>query len=105
LTDARALRESGPRLNNQLEELQEVVRRARVPVRLQIRSDGATQVSVVGIGELGTVRDYPLDLFPGRYVLVGKKSGFQDVRQEVVLTGHEARLVVDILPGRSLEQL
>lgn len=90
---------------NQIEQLADTIRKARTPVRLTISSDGLTQISVLGISNLGMIRNHPLDLNPGKYVVVGKKSGFQDVREEVILTGDEPRTDLYVVPTRSLGTL
>lgn len=103
LRQARAISSPGPVLNNQADQLAQTLRKARTPVRLELVSDGATQISILGVSNLGLIRTHPLDLNPGTYVVIGKKSGFQDIRQEVVLTGDEAKVVVSLIPSRSLE--
>ncbi len=105
LQQARAINNPGPKLREQVSLLAEVVRKARTAVRLNVVSDGQTQVSIVGVSNLGAIKNHPLDLYPGRYVIVGKKSGYQDVRQEVVLSGDQAGVSVEIIPDRSLESL
>jgi tetratricopeptide (TPR) repeat protein len=105
LGQAKAVRNGGPVLTNQIEQLADTIRKARTPVRLTISSDGHTQISVLGISDLGLIRNHPLDLNPGKYVVVGKKSGFQDVREEVVISGDEARMDLYLVPTRSLGTL
>jgi len=105
LGQARGVRNAGPLLIGQIDRLAETIRKARTPVRLEITSDGQTYVSILGISELGLIRNHPLDLNPGKYVVLGKKSGFQDVREEVILTGDEPKIVINILPTRSLDSL
>jgi tetratricopeptide (TPR) repeat protein len=105
LSQARGISTAGPKLAHQSSQLAETIRKARTPVRLEVISDGATQVSILGVSNLGLIRNHPLDLNPGNYVLVGKKTGFQDIRQEIVLTGDEAEVTVNVVPSRSLESL
>lgn len=105
LEQARAINDPGPKLREQINLLAEVVRKARTPVRLNIISDGQTQVSILGVSNLGTIKNHPLDLNPGKYVIVGKKSGYQDIRREVILSGDQAGQSVEIIPDHSLESL
>ena len=105
LIQAGAVRDAGPLLEEQTEELAEVIRKARTPVRVEITSDGETEVSVLGLSQLGRIRSHPLELNPGTYVLVGKKAGFQDVREEIVLTGDRAIVNIHLEPTRSLGEL
>lgn len=105
LRQAQSINNPGPVLRQQIADLSNTLRKARTPVRLEVVSDGATQVSVLGVSNLGFITAHPLDLNPGEYVVIGKKSGFQDIRQEVVLSGDESRVVVNVVPTRSLESL
>lgn len=102
LGQAQTIANPGPVLRGQVDQLAEILRKARTPVRLEVVSDGATQVSILGVSDLGQIRSHPLDLNPGIYVVIGKKRGFQDIRQEIVLTGDESRVVVDVIPNRSV---
>jgi tetratricopeptide (TPR) repeat protein len=85
LRGARQIDAPGPRLDRQLRELEQVLRLARTPVRLTVESDGETEVSVLRVERLGTLESTELDLNPGRYVLVGRRQGYRDVREEIVL--------------------
>ena len=105
LEQARSINNPGPLLADQIRQLSQTLRKARTPVRLELVSDGNTQISVLGVSNLGTIRNHPLDLNPGKYVVIGKKSGYQDVRQDVILTGDEPRVIISVIPDRSLESL
>lgn len=105
LSQAKAVRNGGPVLANQINQLADTIRKARTPVRLTISSDGLTQISILGVSNLGLIRDHPLDLNPGKYVVVGKKSGFQDIREEVIISGDEPRMDLYVVPTRSLGTL
>jgi hypothetical protein len=59
---------------------------------LTITSDGQTQVTVLRIGaagDLGQITTQQLTLIPGRYILVGSRPGYRDVRQELTLSVDE----------------
>ncbi|MEX1198859.1 MAG: hypothetical protein WEB57_13495 [Pseudohongiellaceae bacterium] len=82
---AASLDEQGPRLERQLAELDDLLTEARQPVEVRIRSDNETLVTVYRIGELGTFDSMALELRPGRYVAVGTRPGYRDVRREFVV--------------------
>ncbi|ALO47573.1 hypothetical protein PS2015_2946 [Pseudohongiella spirulinae] len=48
-------------------------------------SDNATQVTIYRVGELGAFSQTTLMLTPGRYVAVGTRPGYRDVREEFVV--------------------
>lgn len=85
LADAGTLADIGPRLQNQLQQVAGFVERARIPVNVQLQSDGMTQVTLFRIGELGQFTSQTLTLVPGEYTAVGVRPGYRDVRQEFVV--------------------
>jgi len=48
------------------------------------------------IGIFGTFTRKELQLKPGRYVVVGTREGFRDVRREINVTPNEPQVVVDV---------
>jgi len=90
----RDLESPGPRLQQQLDRLEVVLREALIPVEVQLISDNATQVTLFQIGNLGQFSTQVLNLQPGRYVAVGTRPGYRDVRTEFVVGfGHETEPV------------
>jgi hypothetical protein len=58
---------------------------AQSPVRLRLESDGQTQVAIYRVGQYGTFATREVQLLPGRYTVVGTRTGYRDVRHELVL--------------------
>lgn len=85
LRDAEALPAPGPKLQAQMQQVRGFVERARVPVAVQLQSDGLTAVTVYRVGELGPFTNQTLSLVPGTYTAVGVRPGFRDVREEFVV--------------------
>ena len=75
----------GPRLQAQIERLQQQMRQAETPIRVALASDNATEVQIYRIGKLGLFEQKDLELMPGRYTVVGTRQGFRDVRKELNL--------------------
>lgn len=94
--DATTLLTPGPKLQRQLQQVQDFMARAKVPVDVTIQSDGQTAVTLFGIGELGLLTSKTLSLPPGNYVAVGVRAGYRDVRQEFVvgLDGQSVQITV-----------
>ena len=72
----------GPRLSGQRDELSRLLKRAATPLQVQLVSDNATDVSIYKVGKLGSFATHELSLRPGKYVAVGSRAGFRDVRLE-----------------------
>lgn len=80
IVQAEVLGEGGELLSAKRRQLAQLVARAQAPVAVLLVSDGHTEVIVHRVGRLGTFDSRRLDLPPGRYVAVGSRAGFRDVR-------------------------
>ena len=83
LQRARAVSAPGPVLSRQVERATELLGQAATPVNVTLRSDNLTTVTVYRIGALGNFTERALQLKPGRYVVVGTRAGYRDVRREL----------------------
>jgi hypothetical protein len=94
LAQARAITGPGPVLRSQVSRLELLLAEYDQLVRLVLESDGATQVSILRVGEYGGFLRRELELRPGRYTLVGTRNGYRDARREVTLVpGGEAQVI------------
>lgn len=94
LQRARAVSAPGPVLSRQVERATELLGQAATPVNVTLRSDNLTTVTVYRIGALGNFTERALQLKPGRYVVVGTRTGYRDVRREL-----------NVAPGESVPAL
>ena len=91
LDDAKAEKEQGPRLKDQIAKLENLVQLATTPVSVQLRSDAQTEVTLYRVGALGAFATKTVELRPGTYTAIGSRNGYRDVRQTFT-----------VLPGREL---
>lgn len=82
LEHATAITDAGPRLQAQLATARRLLGAYSTPVALRLRSDGATEVSVLRVGSYGVLTERTLELLPGNYVATGRRGGYRDVRIE-----------------------
>jgi len=75
----------GPRLASERDELSRLLKRAATPLVVRLVSDNATDVSIYKVGKLGSFATHELNLRPGKYVAVGSRPGFRDVRLEFLV--------------------
>lgn len=75
----------GARLADQLERTEALLEHMQVPVALTLISDNQTEVTIYQVGHLGTFTETSVELRPGRYVAVGTRPGYRDVREEFVV--------------------
>ncbi len=71
---------SDPRISEQATRLRELMQAAKIPLPVELVSDGATDVLVYRVGRLGMVNRETLSLRPGEYTAVGTRDGYRDVR-------------------------
>lgn len=76
------MRDVGPRLEGQKNELSKLLKRATTELDVQLLSDNATDVAIYKVGKLGSFESRELKLRPGTYVAVGSRPGYRDVRLE-----------------------
>jgi hypothetical protein len=85
LSQAASSGAAGPRLQEQVARVTELLRQAETPVRVALASDNVTDVQVYRVGKLGLFERRDLELMPGRYTVVGTRQGYRDVRKEINL--------------------
>jgi tetratricopeptide (TPR) repeat protein len=82
---ARTIEPAGPVLRRQIETVNALVTAAEVPVAVALTSDNQTDVTIYRIGRIGLFEHKDMELLPGRYTIVGTRSGFRDVRRELMV--------------------
>lgn len=87
---AETIADPGPRLQTRLATARRLLASYRAPLALRLRSDGQTEVSVLRVGSYGALTERTLELPPGDYVAVGRRSGYRDVRVEFRLRPGQA---------------
>ncbi|MEQ8231529.1 MAG: hypothetical protein RLW61_03675 [Gammaproteobacteria bacterium] len=99
LSRARAIDPAGERLAAQVARLRHALALARTPVRVRLRSDGITALSLDSAQDdprrLGRVTEQVIALRPGRYVAHGRCDGGVPLRVEFELVPGSAESVVD----------
>ena len=86
LDEAGAIANPGRRLSRQISGLEQVLTVAATLARVQLRSDGLTQVTIYHVGRLGSFDNRVIQLRPGAYTAVGTRDGYRDVRRDFVVT-------------------
>lgn len=91
LSDARSVLNQQvseqPRLRQQVDQLAEILARARTPVELMLYSDQSTQVEIYRVGKFDPFLQHAISLYPGKYTVVGTRSGYRDTRHELEIDG------------------
>lgn len=89
LADARSIKQKGAKLTQQIIQLEDALLDADASVKVSLLSNSLTQVSLQKVGskiiKLGQFSNRKMALKPGRYIAIGIRLGFQDVRKEIEL--------------------
>lgn len=80
---ARMADPAGPKHRELVLRLDALIKQASIPVPVILQSDGRTEVVIYRVGQLGAFEQQTVDLRPGVYTIVGRRSGFRDVRVKV----------------------
>lgn len=96
LAEAARVKGDAPVLRSQADQVSAAVQIYEKPVRTIFQSDGQTRIVVQRIGIFGSFTRKELDLKPGRYVIVGTREGFRDVRREINVVPSGPELIVDV---------
>ena len=85
LQQAHEVEAPGSRHSQQIASLERALDEVTVSVPVVLESDGKTEVVVHKVGRLGVFARKTLELRPGTYTVVGKRSGYRDVRRQLVV--------------------
>ena len=85
LNHAETLAPQGPILAAAIAQADALLRYHGSPVAVLLRSDGATDVLLSNVGQLGRFAEKRLRLRPGAYWLLGSRDGCRDVRRQIIV--------------------
>ena len=82
---AMATSENWPRLREQTDKLNRLLEQYSKPVPVLLHSDDMTDIVIYRVARLGHFLERRMLLTVGRYTVVGTRSGYRDVRIELVV--------------------
>ena len=102
--ETRALVEStrdpgrvGHRIHTKGNELERRFNQWTAPVPLTIRSDNKTEIHIRPGRKLGKFRTTELEVFPGRYRLVARRTGFREKTIELIVPPDSAPIILELV--------
>ena len=75
----------GIRIKQKLDELNTAHQLWNTPVHIHLTSDRKTRIRMRPGGDLGTFSSKQIKVMPGKYVILGRRDGYREVRREVTL--------------------
>ncbi|MGH8220917.1 MAG: hypothetical protein ACREUT_20470, partial [Steroidobacteraceae bacterium] len=86
MREADTLQSAGPVLRSLAARLAILLPAYNKPVHLALVSDNLTEIEIPQIGSFGTFARREIDLKPGRYIVIGTRAGYREVRRDVTVT-------------------
>ncbi len=96
LAQARRIADAGPVLRSQVSRVEAQLPQYEKPVRVALESDGLTSIAIQRVGALGSFARQEVELKPGRYVVIGTRAGYRDVRREFLVAPGQAPQPVQV---------
>lgn len=96
LAQAARIADEAPSLREQERLLREAMQRFDRAIVAVIESDGLTEVRVQRVGAFGVFTRKEIALKPGRYVVIGSRAGYRDVRREFVIEPDAEPLMLEV---------
>lgn len=93
---------SGPVLRSQVARLQILLPAFDEPVHVALISDGATRVTIPGIGFSGVFAQREIQLKPGKYTVVGTRDGYRDVRRDITIAPGQGVQTISVSCGEPI---
>ena len=102
LKTAQGINQRGAKLEKQIESVSKIIVQARNPIPVNFFSDNKTKVTIFKIGSLGLFEKRTIELVPGKYVALGQRIGFRDVRLDFAIEPNEGDKNISIMCVESI---
>ena len=96
LNEASLLEHPGSKIEQAAINLKNLLLQASKPISITLRSDNQTDVAIYKVGKLGKFSSLEIELKPGKYTIVGSRSGFRDVRKIVTVLADMADKTIQV---------
>lgn len=78
-----------PGLIKKISIVEQIIKNVSVKVKVKISSDNETDVSLYKVGKFGKLLEKNIELRPGKYTIVGSRSGYRDYRKTFIVSGSD----------------
>jgi len=86
-----------PGLTRKISTADKIISEASIPIKVTIRSDNLTEISIYKVGNFGKLIEKKLTLRPGHYTIVGSRDGYRDFRKKLVITAADQSIVLNVM--------
>ena len=102
LKTAQGITHRGAKLEKQIENVSKIIVQARDSIPVNFFSDNKTKVTIFKVGSLGLFQKRTIELVPGKYVALGQRIGFRDVRLDFAIEPNEVDKNISIMCVESI---
>ena len=102
LKTAQGINQRGAKLEKQIENVSKIIVQARNPIPVNFFSDNKTKVTIFKVGSLGLFQKRTIELVPGKYVALGQRIGFRDVRLDFAIEPNKVDKNISIMCVESI---
>ena len=102
LKTAQGINQRGAKLEKQIENVSKIIVQARNPIPVNFFSDNKTKVTIFKVGSLGLFQKRTIELVPGKYVALGQRIGFRDVRLDFTIEPNKVDKNISIMCVESI---
>ncbi len=96
LNEASALNNPGSKIEQAALTLKELLFLAKQPISITLQSDNQTDIVIYKVGKIGKFEHHEIELKPGKYTIVGSRSGFRDVRKVITVLTDMTNKTIDV---------
>jgi len=97
LSEAQKIKSAGPKHATQISKLTKELDKSQINLIVQFRSNKSTNVTLLKNGILGFFNEKKISLKPGKYIVIGNRDGYRDVRIEFKVTPEEMPLSLEVI--------
>ncbi|MGJ3241981.1 MAG: tetratricopeptide repeat protein [Opitutales bacterium] len=89
-------------LNAEAKRLRDFLDQQSKPVKLTLLSDDRTWVSIYGYELLGKFEEQTVNILPGRYRIIGRRKGYEDVTIDIQVVAGEPMEPINVVASRKV---
>ncbi|MAH73742.1 MAG: hypothetical protein CBC09_06305 [Cellvibrionales bacterium TMED49] len=84
------------KLSGQIRDLEKLLKRSQIATEVILQSDGQTEVTLLRVSKLGVFARKTVSLRPGKYSILGARTGFRDVLIEFTVDIGSNNMPIDV---------
>ncbi len=96
LKEISSINNPGSKIEQGAITLDELIQLANQPISITLQSDNQTDIAIFKIGKFGKFDQRKIELKIGKYIIVGSRAGFRDVRKVLSITSDMSSKIISV---------